>query len=187
MGSVEFREAFGQCRLLTVGAELCSPLYCIRKHGLSSIIFLHRCAMKTRPIPLTHAWSLMSHIGSLWKEQGRLLRKSYATDVRGGKGCLGRVLAWLLPLSLEITADAYTLCVSSQCTVCGIFLNQSHPHMLMCASFLHPAAENTVIPGLRAHSTHWRFGLTLWIRKLFMEMQMLPEICILDHYFIRDW
>lgn len=36
---------------LTVGAELCSPLYCIRKHGLSSIIFLHRCAMKTRPIP----------------------------------------------------------------------------------------------------------------------------------------
>lgn len=49
---------------------------------------------------------------------------------------LGRMLAVLLVLSLEIKPNTHTLCVSSQCTVCGIFLNQSHLHMLM-VSFLY--------------------------------------------------
>lgn len=75
------------------------------------------------------------------------------------KGRFGGMLARVLPLSLEIAADAYTRCVSSQCTVCGIFLNQSHPHMLMVCSLYALKTQlstldsvHTALTDARAHT-----------------------------------
>lgn len=90
---------------------------------------------------MPHYTCLIPHVPHKWSAKGA--KKAAEEELQMSEeveGFLGRVLAWLLPSSIEITADAYTRCVSSQCTVCGIFLNQSHPHMLMMCFLYAPGS-----------------------------------------------
>lgn len=124
-------------------------------------------AMKPCFIPLLHKPDPPCPTRVVW-ERGKEGCWGRTTDVRGGKRVLRKDAG--MTVAIEITADTYALCASSQCTVCGIFLNQSHPHMLMVCFLYAPSSwKHSYAPwalctqhSLTLELSHFESGSCLW-------------------------